>query len=266
MLARTALLAATSLDLDAAAYIAAVEAADGATLEFAVRDAINDFVVGCKADGIWTSIKLSCILAGARTLAGALVSLKGTAPTNNGPFVSTDYNRKTGLSASSSAKYIDTNTTDNTAFAPQNDFHLSTWLSSIGTNGGSTTPCFFSGSYDGNSVTSSLGRYTAKLYARCRLSSADTFYNDATGLFGSTRDSSTQVTVFTGGASYLLTASSQGPANFKFFVFRRSTLSGESSFYSNARIAFYSFGNSINLSLLSSRVSTLLAAYSAAIP
>jgi hypothetical protein len=69
-------------DPDAGAYIAAVEAADGQLLEFGVGKAINDFVVGCKQDKIWDAIKASCILAGARTLTGALTPLVGTAPTN----------------------------------------------------------------------------------------------------------------------------------------------------------------------------------------
>ena len=64
-------------DTDAAAYITAVETADGQALETAVADAINAFVVGCKADGIWDAIKASCIMAGARTLNGALVPLVG---------------------------------------------------------------------------------------------------------------------------------------------------------------------------------------------
>jgi hypothetical protein len=70
-------------DADAQAYITAVETADGQALETGVRDAINAFVVGCKADGIWNAIKASCILAGARTLTGALVPLVGTAPTTS---------------------------------------------------------------------------------------------------------------------------------------------------------------------------------------
>jgi hypothetical protein len=65
-------------------------------LEIGVQSAYNDFVVGCKADGIWDAIKASCILAGARTLSGSLTPLKGAAPTNFN-FVSGDYNRKTGL-------------------------------------------------------------------------------------------------------------------------------------------------------------------------
>jgi len=71
-----------SYDADAAAYITAVETADGQALEENVKLAINSFVVGCKADGVWSAIKASCILAGARTLNGALTPLVGTAPTN----------------------------------------------------------------------------------------------------------------------------------------------------------------------------------------
>ena len=61
------------MDPDAAAYITAVEAADTAAgspggLEERTKIAIDNFVLGCKADGIWTAIKASCILAGARTL------------------------------------------------------------------------------------------------------------------------------------------------------------------------------------------------------
>ena len=59
-------------DADASAYILAVEAADGQTLEPATRSAINKFVVGCKADGIWAAIKASCIMAGARTFSWRL--------------------------------------------------------------------------------------------------------------------------------------------------------------------------------------------------
>ena len=71
------------MDSDAAAYITAVETADGQALEEKVKIAIDNFVLGCKADGIWSAIKASCILAGARTTNGALVPLVGTAPTLN---------------------------------------------------------------------------------------------------------------------------------------------------------------------------------------
>ncbi len=65
-------------DEDAGNYIQAVEASDGQALAGSTTKAINNFVIGCKQDGIWNAIKASCILAGARTLAGALVPLVGT--------------------------------------------------------------------------------------------------------------------------------------------------------------------------------------------
>jgi hypothetical protein len=99
---------APSFDADALAYITAVEAADGQALESGVKTAINDFVVGCKSDGIWAAINQSYILAGARTLNGALVPLKGPAPTNFN-FVSADYNRETGLKGNGTTKYLSTN-------------------------------------------------------------------------------------------------------------------------------------------------------------
>ena len=52
-------------DSDARTYISAVETADNQSLEFGVKVAIQNFIVGAKADGIWDAIKSSAILAGA---------------------------------------------------------------------------------------------------------------------------------------------------------------------------------------------------------
>ena len=62
-------------DSDAVSYLSALSSADGTGVEVGVAKVIEDFIVGCKSDGIWDSIKASCILAGARTLNGALVPL-----------------------------------------------------------------------------------------------------------------------------------------------------------------------------------------------
>ena len=113
-------------DADATAYLTAVQAADGQVLEPAVRLAVNSFIKGCKADGIWTAIKASCILAGARTLTGALIPLVGTVPTNFN-FVSGDYNRETGLVGDGSTKYLDSNRANNAD--PQNSNHNTCWVS-----------------------------------------------------------------------------------------------------------------------------------------
>jgi len=85
-------------DQDALNYVRAVENIDGERLEQKVKIAIENFVVGCKNDGIWDSIKESCLIGGARTFEGALLPLKGNAPTNIN-FVSSDYNRKIGITS-----------------------------------------------------------------------------------------------------------------------------------------------------------------------
>jgi hypothetical protein len=66
-----------TFDPDAAAYLRAVEAADGQALETPVKRAVDDFFKGCKADGTFGALKAACLLCGARTLAGALVPLVG---------------------------------------------------------------------------------------------------------------------------------------------------------------------------------------------
>jgi hypothetical protein len=55
-------------------------AADGASVEVGVATAVDAFVADSKALGVWDSIRASCLLAGARTLAGALVPLKNEGP------------------------------------------------------------------------------------------------------------------------------------------------------------------------------------------
>ena len=112
-------------DADAAAYIAAVEAADGQSLERGVKDAITEFVVGCKIRGIWDAIKSCCLLCGARTVAGATIPLKGNSPilTN---FVG-NYNRETGLQRTNGSFNINRN--NNTD--PQDNKHVAVYPTSI---------------------------------------------------------------------------------------------------------------------------------------
>ena len=73
-------------DPDAIDYLSRVAAADGAAVEVGVAMAVDQFIKGCKADSagyagdptrtVWDALKSACIMCGARTLSGALVSLK----------------------------------------------------------------------------------------------------------------------------------------------------------------------------------------------
>lgn len=142
-------------DPDANTYLAAVQAADGQLLEPDVRIAVNNFIVGCKTDGIWSAIKASCILAGARTLNGALVPLVGTAPTNFN-FVDGDYNRETGLVGDGSTKYLDSNR--NNDADPQDSKHISVYASTTATNNPATAVSYLgASSVSGSTHLSRLG-------------------------------------------------------------------------------------------------------------
>lgn len=96
-----------NMDADALEYIAKVEAADGQPLENSVKIIYNEFFKNCKAFNVWNSIQNCCILAGARTLSGALVPLKGSSPINYN-FTDEDYNRGSGLKGDTFTKYLST--------------------------------------------------------------------------------------------------------------------------------------------------------------
>lgn len=255
-------------DTDAASYIRKVESADRAPLELAVRVAINEFVRGCKADGIWSAIKASCILAGARTLNGALVPLVGTAPTNFN-FVSGDYNRKTGLVGNASTKYLDSNWRNNAD--PQNSKHLAVWASSAGTNNETWNTYIGALPNDGTgrsdieliSPGTSINFYanTASNVALVRTRSG------ALGLYAVSRSNASQVNARIGGVTTSGTAASTTPWNGNIYVFARNLNNGTLfRQYINARLAFYSIGESLNLALFDARLTDLINAFAIAIP
>jgi len=245
-----------SFDSDASTYIDAVETADGQALETGVRIAINDFVLGCKQDGIWNAIKASCILAGARTLDGALVPLVGAAPTNNN-FVSGDYDRETGLVGDGSTKYLDSNRAANAD--PQNDMHLAINLASIG-SGASR----YIGAYSGPGTADDFLDISGDIRNR----SMDTPANVtvAAGLYGTSRTASTAFTVRSNATTVTgLTFASTAPGTQNHFIFSQND-NGSLYGASNASLSFYSIGESLDLALLDTRVSNLITAIGAAIP
>jgi hypothetical protein len=249
---------APSFDADAQTYITAVELEDQQALETAVKTAINDFVVGCKSDGIWTAIKASCILAGARTLTGALVPLKGTAPTNFN-FVTGNYNRATGLVGDGSTKYLDSNR--NNDADPQNSKHIAAYLSSY-TDSNSTSFAISSSSTGG---TTGVSQITLNGNADTIVGRANSSQNlpiaavyGGSFLAGVARTSSNSITLRANNTSVTGAKVSQVPHSASMQIF-----AGFGANYTSARIAFYSIGESLDLALLDARVTTLINAYGA---
>jgi hypothetical protein len=242
---------------EAVSYVAAVEAADGEPLEFGVAKAINDFILGCKNDGIWDAIKASCILAGARTLNGALVPLAGTAPTNFN-FVAGDYNRETGLVGDGSTKYLNSNRSGNAD--PQNSFHLCVHVSVAQSNSS-----VYVGA-EGSVLRNTLYANGASLAMSLRESGVN-FSGvslSATGLIGASRSASNLLAWQAGGSGGTFNTSSSSETYGNVFVFARNDNGPQT--YTNARLAFYSIGESLDLALLDTRVSDLITAIGAAIP
>lgn len=256
--------ASPALDSDAAVYLAAVEAADGQTLEPAVKTAINEFVVGCKTDGIWDAIKASCILAGARTLNGALVPLKGAAPTNYN-FVSGDYNRWTGLLGNGSNKYLNSNRLNNAD--PQSNNHNAVYVTAAGTTGIRV----FMGSNTETTTGSNIINYNTGFsgedlrFVSRRSGNADIFSNQiyTTGLKGFTRSSGDGMTARSGGGGWYFPRTSAAAGAGNIFIFDRGPTPPH--FPIDARIPFYSIGEALDLEKLDTRVTALVAAIGEAI-
>lgn len=243
-------------DSNALSYISAVESADGQSLELGVKIAYNNFIIGCKKDGIWASIKASCILSGARTLNGSLIPLVGINPTNFN-FVSADYNRKTGLLGNGSTKYLLSNRNNNAD--PQDNFHMSVWRASIGAI---TTLKYHINGGPGITGASSIGTLNNVPQTWCRSSTTDSASSSGIGFLGISRNLSANYTCRSNGFLSTFSKTSQPPANVTIHLFRRSSAAG----YLDERISFYSIGESLDLAKLDTRVSNLMTALAAAIP
>jgi len=252
------------IDADALAYLDLVEKADGQVLEADVRTAVINFVTGCKADNIWDAIKASCILAGARTLAGALVPLVGTAPTNFN-FVSGNYNRKTGLVGDGSTKYLNSNRNNNAD--PQNNKHVSIYISAAPASGNNT---HLSGGRSGNGDTILRFNKTDNLFLFHNNSPNSFSISDTglTGFVGSSRSDSANYSYRHPAGSGTVPDASEAPRDVRTLIFARSTTAFSTAVeaLSLGRFAFYSIGESLDLALLDARVTQLITDYANAIP
>jgi hypothetical protein len=245
---------AEGFDPDALDYINRVETADGERLEPRVRTAINQFVLGCKQDGIWTAIRASCILAGARTLSGALIPLIGNAPSNNA-FVSGDYNRKTGLLSDGSTKSLNTGYVSN-IFFQQNNLHLSVYVTSAPAS--SATNKVFLGNASLLPSRVFISKNAADQFA-ARLANASTAVNvsgqgTTTGFKGGARSSSTAVIARSAQTNTSTSITSATIVTGQtIFVF-----AGGGSNLCDARMSFYSMGDNLDLAFLDTRITTLM--------
>jgi len=258
-------------------YIDRVVAADVAAgntlgLEVGVRDAYDVFIrdsinvgdlgtsggVLSQANSI---IKAAPIMAGARTLAGALVPLVGAAPTRFGTEGGWNYNRKTGTAGNGTNNYLDSGRNNNAD--PQNSNHNAVLVSSaasatshlIGSHALATTGA--------NSIFSGSSPSASGAWNRSNGSTTTPLPSSISGFVGHSRNSATTFSVRSASSTSTSSASSSVPANGNILVFCRGT---PATSFTDARLAFYSIGESLDLALLDARVTALISAIAAAIP
>jgi hypothetical protein len=176
-------------------------------------------------------------------------------------FVDGDYNRKTGLEGDGSTKYLDSNRNNNAD--PQNSKHLAVYQSTGHTRNIARVVLGSPGTGAGAS-----GLLTAespsRRFFRVNITDAALSLSDSTtlpGFWGSSRPNSSGYTGRYNGVNYPFTDSSSVPVSNDITVFSRGAED-----YSNARLAFYSIGESLDLALLDTRVTDLINAFAAAIP
>jgi hypothetical protein len=186
--------------------------------------------------------------------------LVGTAPTpNNFDLVGdTDYDRKTGLVGDGSTKYLDS--TYAYPVSLQNNCHSSGWFSAIETVG---IPVAAYG--DAGAKGSYLRAGGARLYqeATSTFTASDT---TTTGFRGISRSSSASFIYRRANTNETANIASFAVTHQSLGMFARRRNTGAYDNYSDARLAFYSIGESLDLAALDTRVSNLITAIGAAIP
>lgn len=237
-----------------------------------LASAINNFITGCKTDGIWDPIKACCILGAWDNLNGALYPLKGTAPTNNN-FILGDYNRKTGLLGDGTTKYLDSNRANNAD--PQNSCHISVYGTAFGATNASVKVSLGRqiNGFNEKALFASTIINSGLFTVRCQSVEAPVSHTSSriNGLIGTSRNNSNTVSIRNNNQTVSVSQTSVTPSTPNLFVFASSNGTttnngGSASAFDDSRFAFYSIGEFLDLAKLDTRVTALINAIGAAIP
>jgi outer membrane murein-binding lipoprotein Lpp len=227
--------------------------------------AINDMVVGLKADGVWSKITEMYLLSCVTTLNATLVKLKGTGSLTNVNFVSGDYlavGSGAGLKGNASTKYLNTNLLDTEL--DSNDKSLGAYITENPTSrsvliGVGQEASGWTMLYSSNATVNTdlyLPNTDATLFGA---------FSAITGMHLGSRRGINDVEAYTNGASSkvdTLTASATALTH-NYFLFRNNRTAAEPT---NARSSFMFFGSGLTDTEalnLSNRVNALMTAIGA---
>jgi hypothetical protein len=178
-------------------------------------------------------------------------------------FVSGDYNRKTGLAGDGSAKYLNSNRNNNAD--PQDNQHVAVYQTALGTIASGRLlsgrdPSTATGSTQLSDADGTLANVEG--YSRFNGTLMGITRANAPKFFGLSRSSSSSYTVRQASINTIRNDSSAAPNSTSIAIFSNPAPTS----YTNARLAFYSIGESLDLQKLDSRVTDLINAFGAAIP
>lgn len=246
---------AVPTDADALDYLDRMAAADGASVEVGVATAVDAFVAALKADSLWDDIGSSCLLCGPRTLAGALVPLRGDAPTAYA-FTDGDHSRTAGLTGDGSTTYLDSGRDCDDD--PQDDVHLAVYVTSACSTDAANR--YLAG---GATVSPIVGlAFGNGVYARTSGQTPD--LRGGTELVGVSRSNGTSYDYRLSGTTFQNSVASVAPNTEDIAIFA-TYVGASATAFSNPTIAFYSIGTSLDLAKLDSHVSAYVTAIGAAV-
>ncbi len=235
-------------DPNAMNYIRNLEAIEGSFMESSFINAVNDFVIGCKKDNLWSKIRGCGLLIGAKTLKGALLPLKGNYNITDGfGFNSSGYYRNSGLFGNGTNQYLELITNHN--IDPIYNHHLVTYITKLSTINGNYIGAAYSLA-DGQSRLATNGFASSHHWENF----SPGFHT--TGFFGISRTGVSFFNLRYSGNNYQYTRSAQTPLNSNYFLFKDS--SNNLTNMTNGGLSFYSFGSGLNLSLYNERVNIFM--------
>ncbi len=250
-------------DPDAAAWIALVEAADGSPMAAANKTAVNDLVIGMKADaspngGVsnWQATTFMCLLAGPSTLAGALIPLRGVAPTGIN-LVGADQTRLAGIAGDGASKLINSNRAGNAD--AQDNSSAWCWVSTFGSDIGANRAQFgnTASGVGGVILMLSVNGVAAGRMKTTADSSITASGVPAAGIWGMSRNSPSSFDYIIGAGTVqsIATVSTGNSTNNVHFLGR-----GGGTVYTLSRLGVIGLGAAVNLTTMKSRMAAYMAA------
>jgi len=243
------------IDSDANNYIKKIEAADNFALENNIKEAIDTLILGLKEDNIWTPIKASCIMSGAKTIDGALTALAGNNPLRFN-FNPAAYRRSTGLiGIFDGVRYLDSLRANNAD--PQDNNHRAVYASQYSINW-----YIASTNVTGSDGIGAFGQSAGALQTQSR-SAVNAWIQagaNTNGFLGIARNSSASYEVRGNQNTSTVNSTSLTPSTGNITIFARP--GGGVNSNTDARLSFYSIGEYLNLTLLNNRLNTFMTSLS----